>query len=117
MKTFKIYGSSDDLIVTSGLKGCDEFNVMNGGTWQLFIDTPGTLATEEMPATPKQRLGIVANYMGSWAFSVFAVDGDSDKFPDWFQYDKLWRSFGRDCRYSETLEIDCPDNAKLVFKE
>lgn len=102
MKTLKVYGASDDLIETSGIEGCDEFNKVS--------DTPyvGYLAVDD----GKTPVRIHCIYDGSWAFAITSNDEDNDyrSFPDW----TIRSTWGKDCPYSETLEIDVPDDTVLV---
>jgi hypothetical protein len=100
MKILTVYGGSDDLIETEGLPGCDEFNVY-----------PKSVYVEELLITSKEGcIGIHVIYDGSWCFAVSAKDGDCDEMPNW----KMTRTFGQDTRYSETLTIECPDDAVLT---
>ena len=58
----------------------------------------------------KANLGPHAIYAGGWCFGVSANCGDFSQLPDWPQR----RTWGKHCDYSETLEIDVPDDAKLI---
>ena len=102
MKTLTIYGSSDDLLETSGVKGCDEFNVNpdpNGYAGYLKVVSGDII------------LHIHVIYDGSWAFSVCPQNGDCDEMPKW----DMMRSFGSKSSYSETLTIEVPDDTKLKY--
>ena len=100
MKTFKIYGASDDLIETEGLQGCDEFNVYPNGPYAGRV----TIKAGDV------SLAVHAIYDGHWAFAIGPDNGDYDEMPEW----KITRAWGRDSAYSETVEIECPDEARLV---
>lgn len=100
MKTLKVYGASDDLIETSGIEGCDEFG--------CYSDSPykGKLLIQVDHAT----FGIHVIYDGQWVFAI--VNDIDDESP--IEY-SVQRTFGKDIAYSETIEIDVPDQAYLVF--
>lgn len=100
-KILKVFGASDDLIETSGLPGCDEFNNIPDDKYA------GTLSV----VSEYGRIEIHAIYSGHWAFAVGAVDGEFTEMPSW----KITREWGSDEDYSETLLIECPDDAKLSF--
>ena len=100
MKTFYIFGASDDLVECSGLVGCDEFNVHGSIAYHGYISLTSS--------TGSLKIHII--YDGSWAFAICPQDGDYDKFPDW----NIIRSFGHDVRYSETIRIEVPDDT--IFK-
>lgn len=102
MKTVKIYGASDDLVEVEGqLRGCDEFNA--------FGDTEHIGNIQIATAKDAPGYTVAAVYTGCWSFAVAPID--EDMVPDW----PVRRSFGQDVRYSETVEIDCPDNATVRF--
>lgn len=105
MATLKIYGYSDDLIETSGIPGCDEFSRNDHHSF-------GPWAGKMLVKAGGESLGIHAIYDGSWAFAINAEMGDYDILPEW----TITRTFGKDRRYSETLEItDLPDDATLEW--
>lgn len=100
MKTLKIYGYSDDLIEAEGISGAEEFEVDFGRTLptELFVDSEDAIIV------------IYAIYNGYWCFAVSPGKGDgTESMPDW----KITRSWGTEEGYSETLEIECPDDAVL----
>ena len=99
MKTVKIYGASDDLVETSGIKGCDEFGCYSSDE---LVHT--TLAI----VTQTEGVHVYAIYDGCWSFAVSPAM-DSEQLPDW-PIRHLW---GGGSDYSETLEIDVPDDAEL----
>ena len=101
MLTLKMYGASDDLIEAEGLPGCDEF-------------TAGSIGCQAGRFEVQSREGSIvihALYDGSWCFAVGSSDAESDHsaMPDW----KITRIWGADEPYSETLLIECPDDAVL----
>jgi len=101
MKTLKMYGTSDNLIESEGIDGCDEFNVgYHGGVRSVF-----DLRLDD------EAIRIHAVYGGSWGFAITSENDRDDyrSIPDW----PIRRSFGRDCEYSETIEIDVPNDAVL----
>lgn len=100
MKTLKIYGASDDLVETSGIDGCDEFGVYNSDSRYMCELTVHSADGE---------ITVHAIYTGSWAFAITTEMGDCDQMPDW----PVRRTWGKDSSYSETLEIDVPDDAVL----
>jgi hypothetical protein len=101
MKTLRMYGASDDLVEAEGLPGCDEFNVLIDHQQHATF----------LVSAENGRLHVHAVYAGSWAFAVTSATGtDYDLMPDW----PIRRTFGDKCSYSETLEIDCPDDATLT---
>ena len=99
MKTVTFYGSSNDLVEISGIEGADEF-----GNY-----TDSTLVASFVITIPDEteRLRVYAIYDGTWSFAPAMIDEDDD-WPNW------------DIRvspahnYSTKLEIDVPDNAKLI---
>lgn len=101
MPTLTVYGASDDLIETSGINGCDEFG--------SYGDSPyrGTLCV----AAGGKNIEIHCVYSGHWCFAVGPADGDYDEMPEW----ETRRTWGEQSPYSETLEIDLPAGAELVF--
>lgn len=101
MKTLKVYGASDDLIEIDGLNGRDEFGAYPKGNYA------GYMALRSRGVC----VHIHAIYDGSWAFAVCPQDGDYEKSPDW----PIRRTFGADVPYSETLEIDVPDDAVIEW--
>ena len=102
MQTLKMYGGSDDLIESSGIDGCDEFNICDAKTpcvGSFLVKSGGV------------EVFIHAIFYGAWAFAVTAGEDDAD-----YRAPIPWpvrRTFGIDCEYSETLEIDVPDDARL----
>jgi hypothetical protein len=99
MKTFSIYGCSDDLVEAEGIKGCDEFNV---------IEDDGLVKASFKIVYKKSALRIRVLYDGCWSFSVGQID-DLD-FPDW----KIKTIPSPNCTYSMQIEIEVPDSAKLI---
>ena len=104
MKTLKVNGASDDLISTGGIEGCDEFNTYIDGDYQGYL-------TVEAGGTSQDYYVIKIHviYDGCWAF---AVTMDEENPPNW----PIRRSWGTDIPYSETLEIDVPDDASLSWR-
>jgi hypothetical protein len=105
MKTLTVSGCSDDLIETEGLPGCNEFNVCKEGPYiaTLQVDAGGV------------SIAIHCIYAGHWCFAVGPLDGYGDAYGDAMPAWPIRRTFGDVCAYSETLEIDCPDDATLVL--
>lgn len=101
MKTLKMYGASDDLIEAEGLPGCNEFDADGVG------DSQGRFHV----SSGEDSIIIHAVYDGSWCFAVGSGHDGSDysKMPDW----KITRTWGADTPYSETLLIECPDDAEF----
>lgn len=100
MKTFSISGASDDLIETNGIEGCDEFNIIEEGIYQTMLTIVAASGT----------LDIHCIYNGYWAFAIGSSDGDCDKQPPW----PMRRIWGKYAPYSEVVEIECPDDARLT---
>jgi hypothetical protein len=103
MKTLKVYGASDDLIEASGVEGCGEFSAHADGDYQGHL-------TVESGNTSQDYYVITLHVIhdGCWAF---AVTMDEDNPPNW----PVRRFWGKDIPYSETLEIDVPDDARLSW--
>ena len=104
MKTIKIYGASDDLIEVEGsCKGCDEYNA--GGTGPLMGVIH--LTTEE------NAVHVHCIYDGAWSFGVSPqdVEGDDWSVMPW----PMRRKYGIPVQYSETLEIDVPDDCEVSY--
>ena len=106
MKTLRMYGASDDLVESSGIPGCDEF-----GAWDsrdgVVVNAGFRIHSEA------GDLAIFAVYHGNWAFTVQPTDYTENRFPAW----PIRREWGTDCPYSETLVIECPDDAYLEHIE
>lgn len=103
MKTLTIYGHSDDLIETSGLPGCDEFDVYGNNPYHGAL----TIKSSE------SEIRVHCIYDGHWCFAIGPLDGDYDKMPNW----PIRRTWAANNPYSETVEIDCPDDAVLLFNK
>lgn len=104
MKTLKIWGASDDLLETSGLPGCDEFNVYGNGPLMGKLTVKGK----------GMHLHIYALYDGAWSFAIGTQEGDDcDEFPG----NQITRRWGNDSPYSETVLIECPPDAILAFSK
>lgn len=101
MRTLTIYGASDDLIESDGLPGCDEFNVYPDGSYA------GAFRVQSKEST----ITVHCIYAGHWCFAVGPEDDDYEKLPDW----PIRRKWGDNSAYSETIEIDCPDDARVKF--
>lgn len=99
MKTLTMYGSSDDLIEADGIEGADEYGIFASDTWPYVATFAVTSQSES------KGLNVHVLYDGSWSFAVSA--DDTEKLCEW----PIRRSWGTDCDYSETLEIDVPDDA------
>ena len=105
MKTLKVYGASDDLVEAGGIKGADEFNVIKDGPYmgRLLVRIPDCT-----------DLVIHVLYDGCWSFAVTSRGWeDNDDIRDWYVLN-VRRTWGEDCAYSETLEIDVPNDAVLI---
>lgn len=100
MKTLIVYGASDDLIETSGIEGCDEFGGAGQGDPVL-----GKLTV----AASTDVLTIYCLYDGCWSFAVSPWPNE-ESLP--WEVRRIW---GKNVSYSETLEIDVPDNARLTY--
>jgi len=100
MKTFSISGASDDLIETAGIPGCDEFNAIKDGPHIAVLGIWSSSGNIEVHCI----------YSGFWAFAIGPIDGDYDKMPSW----EIRRAWGTVVPYSETVEIDVPDDAILT---
>jgi hypothetical protein len=101
MKTIKIYGASDDLIEVEGL--CYDGNEYNAKVKGVFA---GTLAIRD----GANHVSVHCIYAGSWAFAVCPQGGDFDELPWDVRY-----SFGKNTPYSQTVEIDVPDNCTIEY--
>jgi hypothetical protein len=98
MQTATFYGSSDDLIEIGGVKGADEFNIIEDGPYIATFNLGG-------------KMRIHCLYDGCWSFAVGQVD-EEIPLPDWPVRVKQSGENG----YSTQLEIDVPDDVK-VFQE
>lgn len=95
MKTFSIYGASDDLVETAGVPGCDEFNIISDDVLVGTFVLGG-------------KMRIRALYDGCWSFSVGQVD-EEIPLPDW-----PIRIKQHERGYSTEMEIDVPDDVTLI---
>ena len=94
-KTLRVFGASDDLLEVRGMVE-DEFD----GKGVLHLESNGILIV------------VHPIYAGSWGFAVTTEVGDDcDLMPDW----PIRCSFGEDVQFSETLEIDVPDDTRLTY--
>jgi len=98
MQTATFYGSSDDLIEIGGVKGADEFNIIEDGPHIATFNLGG-------------KMRVHAIYDGCWSFAVGQVD-EEIALPNWPI--RIKQSEEND--YSTSLEIDVPDDVK-VFHE
>ena len=105
MKTLKIYGGSDDLIECSGIDGCDEFNYY-GGDHNPYM---GKLVVKSKEIS----FDVHVIYDGNWLFSVSCRDWEEGTVLS--SDPAVLRTFGDDSPYSETLLIECADDATLIF--
>ena len=109
MKALKLYGASDDLIemefdgkMEFGGKD-DEFNVY-GETHMGYV-----IVRDE-----GAQIRIHCIYDGSWCFAIASRTGlNNDVMPEW----AVRRTWGQDTPYSETLEMDLPNDATVEFKK
>lgn len=103
MKTFSVYGVSDDLIEANGISGADEFPRKGNGAYC------GTIRIEHGASA----VLIHCLYSGGWSFAVSddSDDGDFSSPPHW----PVRRTFGDDCKYSETVFVNVPDDATCSF--
>ena len=98
MQTLVMYGTSDDLVESSGVDGADEFDCwLDGG--KAGINASFSLGDE---------LEIHAIYEGCWSFAVSQAEGDKP-LPDW----PIRIVNCPECSYSVQLEIDVPDGVRL----
>jgi hypothetical protein len=100
MQTATFYGSSDDLIEVSGIKGAKEFYA--DGTDDSRIAGAFNLGG---------KMRVYAIYDGCWSFAVGQVD-DEIPLPNWPI--RVYQS--AENTYSMELAIDVPDDVKL-FRE
>lgn len=100
MKTFTIYGASDDLIEIGGVPGADEFYAQ-----QLR----GCPVMGSFVLGGKMRVRAI--YDGCWSFAVGQVDEDIP-LPEW-----PIRVSQHERGYSTLLEIDVPDDVGIFREE
>jgi hypothetical protein len=108
MKTLKFYGANDNQIYAGPVENVDQFD--NGACAMCEAH-----AGRFLVSAGDDKICVHAIYAGSWGFAVTSENGQDDyeTLPGW----KMRRAFGVDVRYSETLEIDVPDNAELRWLE
>ncbi|GAG48622.1 unnamed protein product [marine sediment metagenome] len=95
MKTLKISGASDDLVEMDGIAGADAFDCYGASN---------LMATFVLKAEHR-RMNIYAIYDGCWCFALSRADEDDDA-PAW-PVRRSWED------YSERIEIDVPDDARI----
>lgn len=100
MQTAVFYGSSDDLIEVSGVKGANEFYADNANDSRI-------MGVFQLGG----KMRVYAIYDGCWSFAVGQVDDEID-LPDWPI--RLHPSIEN--TYSMELAVDVPDDVKL-FRE
>jgi hypothetical protein len=101
MKTLTVYGASDDLIEADGIPGADEFGNGSNNIYRGYLHVKAG----------DHEIAIHCIYFGHWCFGVGTLSGnDYDDFPDW-PIRRGWGGRG----YSEVLEIDLPDDARLEY--
>lgn len=105
MKTLTMYGYSDDNIVFEGIDSADEFGA--------FGDSPYRAQFRLKSASQDVELVIHVIYYGHWCFAIGPENGDYEEMPDW----AIRRVWGGECAYSETVQIDVPDDAVLKQHE
>lgn len=107
MKILTVFGASDDCIEFSGIEGADEFYRTGYGEYAgLFcISSQGFAMSQGWFGT--QYMLIHCIYDGSWSFAISA--GLDEILPPW----KITRTWGNNSDYSETVEIEVPDDTIL----
>lgn len=109
MKILTMYGASDDLIEAAGIGDCDAFSADG--------DPSAEVQGRFQVLSSEGQLEIFALYpnTGCWSFAVSQIEDDV-ALPDWpirvSQYNKGFTKGG--FRYSTLLEINCPDDARLI---
>lgn len=103
-KTLKIYGANDDLLEVEGNDELVELDV--------YCDSY-LVGRFNIDIGDKRYLEIYCIYAGFWAFAIGPDSGDFDEMPDW----EIKRTWGKDIRYSETITLSVPANAKLSFEK
>ena len=98
MKTLQMFGASDDLIEISGIKGADEFNIVEDGPYIASFNISG-----------KIRIHVI--YDGCWCFAPGQVDEDIP-LPDW----PIRIKQSKEKEYSTLLEIDVPDDSYISLE-
>jgi hypothetical protein len=100
-----MYGYSDDLVESEGITGCNEFSA-----W-----SDKEIAAHFHVLSSEGKLEIIALYNNCWGFAVLQVD-EEHPLPEWpifiTQSQNSLHEAGP--HYSTLLEINCPDDAKLV---
>ena len=120
MPTLKIHGYGDRFISTEGIPGCStETNVMNIeklGTPESRTTYSGTMHVKR--ASGDIFCSIHALYTGLWSFAVAQDDGygnTANGYSEDFR-DVITRYYASDDPFSETVHIEVPDDAWLVFE-
>lgn len=106
-QTICIYGCSDDIVHVTGFDPTTgKIGGSEGDETYRGSDADGTPWSVTI-AYGDVRVEVSALYLGYWGFVVGPGHGDFDDLPDW----PVRRTFGADCGYSETIEIDIPAGA------
>lgn len=100
MKTIKILGASDDILLVHGGSQYNEYGC---------FDKPFRVRIyRKDDSGKKEEMRVYGKYRGSWAFAVHRFSGDGDQ-PDW-PVRHSWEG------YSEVIEIDAPDDVKIKVR-
>jgi hypothetical protein len=102
-----MYGYSDDLVESEGIEGCDEFNA--------YSSSDIVARFHVISAEGQLEVNAIYGKNGCWGFAVLQVDEDVP-LPTWPIFvTQATNSLNENGpQYSTLLEINCPDDAKLV---
>lgn len=113
MVTVCISGASDDLLHVCGVPCFSEDGSEVSEEVNVCNDGPHVASFRIEAQGGSSMIRVHCIYAGYWAFAVGSDDGDYDAPPAW----EVRRSFGDVVPYSETLSIDVPDDARVVWEE
>jgi len=108
MRTVKIFGAKDYLVIVDGDIPCDAGHELNGLTHPMLREHGyfGVLCLEESGSHTGIQIHPI--YSGNWSFAVCPAEEDG-AMPPW----SIRRSWGSMNAHSETLVIDVPGSAIL----
>ena len=110
MRTIRIFGAKDYMVIVEGGIPSDSGNELNATTHPKLREH-GYFGVLKIATDDETGIHVHPIYDGSWSFAV-APCGEDMPLPDW----PILRSWGTQNDHSETLEIQVPKSARLTVE-